>query len=298
MPKLHRFTKSTVWASWDPKAPDLMSYLGDRGRSSRSGAGLPRRAGTAAVRGHRCAASGSCPRTGNSRPRNFLGDTYHNPSHNSVGGHDRHRASPRSARCYGGATTNMPRASTSGSVSCKATAYTACICGTIRLPAGLRAIPRGRRIFSETRFTSASAGLGRDGFCRLPAICSPTPPGAGRQPRALCASGIRTKHDRKPRPGASSWSTPTLRPRCQGRAAALLHALLRARRHDRAGRHGKLAVRDAGLNEGTISAALSVQLSDVDGRLQSGRPGSAAWVSTQITDQTPRNYYRVYAPGI
>src|ERR1700734_834520 len=28
VPKLHRY-KGTVWASWDPEAPDFMTYLGD-----------------------------------------------------------------------------------------------------------------------------------------------------------------------------------------------------------------------------------------------------------------------------
>ena len=204
-PKLQIY-KSTVWASWDPEAPDLMTYLGDavdhldQVLDCRDG-----RPGGSEVIGVQ---KWILPTNWKFAAENFLGDTYHNPSHRSV---DMIGIGPRRNEANG-ATTNMPRASMSGSASARPRHAQRAYAGTIRLPAGLRAISGSRGIFSPLPFTNANAASAkRRDFCRSPATCFPTRPGTAAS-RAPCASGIRTARP-KPRPGASSWSTPTRPPR-------------------------------------------------------------------------------------
>ena len=87
VPKLQIY-KSTVWASWDPDAPDLLDYLGDRGRSPGPGAGLPRWTARR-VRGDRRAQMG-LPDQLEVRRREFPGRHLPQPVA-PLGGHDRHR---------------------------------------------------------------------------------------------------------------------------------------------------------------------------------------------------------------
>ncbi len=81
--------------------------------------------------------------------------------------------------------------------------------------------------------------------------------------------------------------------RGKGCAAPLLHALFRPRRYDRAGRHGELALCHGRVG-GTIARRypFNYQMSMGAYKTNDPIPGD---VSLQITDQTPRNYYRVYA---
>src|ERR1700709_1478759 len=80
-PKLHRY-KGTVWASWDPEAPDFMTYLGDavdhldQVLDCRDG----RPGGSEVIGIHKWI----LPANRQVASENFLGDTYHNPSHRSV----------------------------------------------------------------------------------------------------------------------------------------------------------------------------------------------------------------------
>ena len=81
VPKLALY-KGTVWASWDPEAPDFLTYLGDavdhldQVVDCRDG-----RPGGAEVIGvHKWV----FPSNWKFAAENFLGDTYHNPSHRSV----------------------------------------------------------------------------------------------------------------------------------------------------------------------------------------------------------------------
>lgn len=74
--------KSTVWASWDPAAPDFAEYLGDAADhldqvlDCRDG-----RPGGSEVIGVQ---KWIFPSNWKFAAENFLGDTYHNPSHRSV----------------------------------------------------------------------------------------------------------------------------------------------------------------------------------------------------------------------
>ena len=81
VPKLALY-KGTVWASWDPQAPDFLTYLGDavdhldQVVDCRDG-----RPGGAEVIGvHKWV----FPSNWKFAAENFLGDSYHNPSHRSV----------------------------------------------------------------------------------------------------------------------------------------------------------------------------------------------------------------------
>ena len=88
VPKLALY-KGTVWASWDPAAPDFLDYLGDRGGSPRPGAGLPRRTARR-IGGDRRAQMGipvQLEIRGREFPRRHLPQSVA-----SLGRHDRHRA--------------------------------------------------------------------------------------------------------------------------------------------------------------------------------------------------------------
>lgn len=74
--------KGTVWATWDPEAPDFLEYLGDAkthldlALDHRDG----RPGGSEVVGVHKWI----FPANWKYAAENFLGDTYHNPSHRSV----------------------------------------------------------------------------------------------------------------------------------------------------------------------------------------------------------------------
>jgi phenylpropionate dioxygenase-like ring-hydroxylating dioxygenase large terminal subunit len=74
--------KGTIWASWDPEAPDFLTWLGDAAdhfdhvidcRDGRPG-------GAEVIGVHKWI----FPSNWKFAAENFLGDTYHNPSHRSV----------------------------------------------------------------------------------------------------------------------------------------------------------------------------------------------------------------------
>lgn len=81
MPKLVVY-KSTVWASWDPQAPSFVDYMGDalehldQVLDCRDG----RPGGSEVIGIHKWLV----PANWKFAAENFLGDTYHNPSHRSV----------------------------------------------------------------------------------------------------------------------------------------------------------------------------------------------------------------------
>jgi phenylpropionate dioxygenase-like ring-hydroxylating dioxygenase large terminal subunit len=74
--------KGTIWATWDPEAPDFESYLGDarvhldQALDCRDG----RPGGSEVIGVHKWV----FPANWKYAAENFLGDTYHNPSHRSV----------------------------------------------------------------------------------------------------------------------------------------------------------------------------------------------------------------------
>ena len=113
--------KGTVWATWDKNAPEFLTYLGDakihldQALDCRDG----REGGSEVIGVHKWV----FPANWKFAAENFLGDTYHNPSHRSVDliGIGPSAASGKKA----GATTSWKRRSTSGSAFRKATACTA-----------------------------------------------------------------------------------------------------------------------------------------------------------------------------
>jgi phenylpropionate dioxygenase-like ring-hydroxylating dioxygenase large terminal subunit len=81
VPRLVKY-KGTVWASWDAQAPDFFDYLGDakqhldQALDCRDG----REGGSEVIGVHKWI----IPANWKLAAENFLGDTYHNPSHRSV----------------------------------------------------------------------------------------------------------------------------------------------------------------------------------------------------------------------
>lgn len=79
--KLHNY-KGSIWATWDPQAPDFLTYLGDakihldQALDCRDG----RPGGSEVIGVHKWI----FPANWKFAAENFLGDTYHNPSHRSV----------------------------------------------------------------------------------------------------------------------------------------------------------------------------------------------------------------------
>ena len=173
---------------------------------------------------------------------NFLGDTYHNPSHRSV---DMIGIGP-SARA--GQTGRRDNEYNNGQHV------------WVQLPRRPRRAQRldaaptlitSRRTANTPSSTNTSANAStiastarptRRGSCPSPAICSPTPPITAASRAVSCVW-----HPHSPTE-TEAWrfllADADAPARSQGRAAPVLHALLRSRRNDRAGRHGKLAVRN------------------------------------------------------
>ena len=81
VPKLCNY-KGSIWASWDKDAPDFITYLGDakihldQALDCRDG----REGGSEVIGVHKWV----FPANWKFAAENFLGDTYHNPSHRSV----------------------------------------------------------------------------------------------------------------------------------------------------------------------------------------------------------------------
>src|ERR1700759_3474059 len=79
--RLHNY-KGSIWAPWDKEAPDFITYLGDakihldQALDCRDG----REGGSEVIGMHKWV----LPANWKFAAENFLGDTYHNPSHRSV----------------------------------------------------------------------------------------------------------------------------------------------------------------------------------------------------------------------
>ena len=209
VPKLALY-KGTVWASWDPQAPDFLTYMGDavdhldQVVDCRDG-----RPGGAEVIGvHKWV----FPSNWKFAAENFLGDTYHNPSHRSVDmigmGPSGQRGAVQPARqrirrrpaLLGGisAGPRHDRRVDAGQTGIRVHVYQHhpivdeyfrhCFYERKRrLGEKARNHAAGRHVLSERVVSSAGS-------------------------RAASACGIRTARPR-PRAGASSWSMPMRRPR-------------------------------------------------------------------------------------
>ena len=208
VPKLALY-KGTVWASWDPAAPDLLDYLGgavdhlDQVLDCRDG----RPGGSEVIGVHKWI----FPSNWKFAAENFLGDTYHNPSHRSV---DMIGIGPSAQRGQKGRRDNEYNKGQHVWVGHPAGPRHAqrADAGHDGIRAVLRAVSRSSMNTSATASTSGSAGWARRrGCCRSPATSSRTRRITDAS-RAASACGIRTARPR-PRAGASSWSTPMRRPR-------------------------------------------------------------------------------------
>jgi phenylpropionate dioxygenase-like ring-hydroxylating dioxygenase large terminal subunit len=112
--------KGTIWASWDPEAPDFLAFLGDAKdhldqvldcRDGRDG-------GSEVIGVHKWI----FPANWKFAAENFLGDTYHNPSHRSV---DMVGIGPSAASgTKGRRDDEMEKPSTSGSAFHRGMEYT------------------------------------------------------------------------------------------------------------------------------------------------------------------------------
>ena len=177
--------KGAIFASWDPRAPEFVDYLGDvkdhldQVLDCRDG----REGGSEVFGGiHKWI----IPANWKFAAENFCGDTYHNPSHRSV---DLIGIGPSSAKAArpDGATTNTRAGGMSGSASRPGTASTACGCRRTRPMSKPSRTTRSSPIISATATTSGRAGSAtRRGCCRSPARSFPNASYHGRQPRALC----------------------------------------------------------------------------------------------------------------
>ena len=182
-PKLAIY-KGTVWATWDQDAPDFLTYLGDakihldQALDCRDG----RQGGSEVIGVHKW----MFPSNWKFAAENFLGDTYHNPSHRSVDLIGIGPSAPPARRA--GATTNWKRRSTSGSAFRKATACTA---RSSRRPTSTSnrssTSPLLEQYFRHC-FEERKRRLGEQ--ARLMPFVGTIFPNAsyhGRQPRGLCA---------------------------------------------------------------------------------------------------------------
>ena len=279
-----------MWASWDPQAPDFLTYLGDavdhldQVVDCRDG-----RPGGAEVIGvHKWV----FPSNWKFAAENFLGDTYHNPSHRSVDmigmgpSGQRGQSSRRDNEYAGGQRFWVGFPQGHGMTS-------ALDAGTDRVPLHATSNTRSWTNISATASTSANAGSAtRRDCCRLSARSFPNASYHGRQPRGICVW-----HPHSPTE-TEGWRFFLV----DADAPAEVKDVLRryymrysgSGGHDRAGRHGELAVRDRCASKGTIARRypFNYQMSMGAYKTNDPVPGD---VSTQITDQTPRNYYRVYA---
>ena len=264
-PKLQIY-KSTVWASWDPEAPDLMTYLGDavdhldQVLDCRDG-----RPGGSEVIGVQ---KWILPTNWKFAAENFLGDTYHNPSHRSVDmigiGPSAQRGQRRDNEYAKGqhVWVGFPQGHGMHSVHMPE---------QFDYQPGYAQYPEVEEYFRQAFYERQRRLGGKARLLPFTGNLFPNTSWHGRQPRALCVWHPHSTTE------TEAWrfflvdaDAPAVG---EGRAAALLHALFRSRRHDRAGRHGKLALRDA-VQPRHDRAALSIQLSDVDGRVQGGRSHS------------------------
>jgi len=181
-PKLQVY-KSTVWASWDPDAPDLLTYLGDAVDHLDQVLDCPGRQ-PGGSEGHRHAQMGF-PRQLEFAAENFLGDTYHNPSHRSVdmvgiGPSLAQRGDRRDNEYAKGQHVWVGFPPGHGMHS-------------VHMPEqfdyqpSYAQYPEVERVFSACLLrTPAPPWPRQPDFCRSPAILFPNTSWHGRQPRGLC----------------------------------------------------------------------------------------------------------------
>ncbi len=258
VPKLALY-KGTVWASWDADAPAFLDYLGgavdhlDQVLDCRDG----RPGGSEVIGMHKWV----FPANWKLAAENFLGDIYHNPSHRSV---DMIGIGPSAQRGMKGRRDNeyegaqhiwvsFPQGHGMHSVlQGKDAEYIASYQQHPMVDEYFRDCFEMRR----RRLGERAVAIHRQ---HLPQRVLSRPPAA----RHLRVASARHDRDR----GRALLPRGCRHPgRGKGRAAPVLHALLRPGRDDRAGRHGELALRHRG-EQRHHRPALSVQLSAVDGRI-------------------------------
>ena len=265
VPKLALY-KGTVWASWDPQAPDFLDYLGtavehlDQVLDCRDG----RPGGSEVIGVHKWV----FPSNWKFAAENFLGDTYHNPSHRSV---DMIGIGPSAQRGEKGRRDNEYNKGQHVWVGHPGGhgMHSVLMPPTMQYEPSYAQYPAVDDYFRHC-FEERKRRLGRQGQAAAIHRQSVSqhvlswPPAT----RHLCMASTQPDRDR----GLALLPGRRRRAgRGERRAAALLHALLGPRGNDRAGRHGELAVCHLS-QQGHHRAAASVQLSDVDGGVQDRRP--------------------------
>ena len=208
VPKLALY-KGTVWASWDPQAPDFLDYLGtavehlDQVLDCRDG----RPGGSEVIGVHKM----GVPLQLEVRGREFPGRHLPQPVA-PLGRHDRHRPQratrrerPARQRIQQGPArlgwpSRRPRHAQRADAADDA----------IRTVA-THSIPPSTITSATASRNAGAAWATRPGCCHSPAICFPTRPIMAASP-AASVYGIHTARPRQ-RAGASSWLTPTRRPR-------------------------------------------------------------------------------------
>ena len=264
VPKLQVY-KGTVWASWDPEAPDFMTYLGDvvdhldQVLDCRDG----RPGGSEVIGVHKWI----LPANWKFAAENFLGDTYHNPSHRSV---DIIGIGPSARAGQPGRRDNEYNKGQHVWVSFPQGHGV----HSVWMPEGFdyqpsyMQYPDRRRVFSPL-FPGAQAASWRQGahYAVHRQFVSEHVLSRAPAPRPMRLASAQPDRNR---------SLALLPGRCRragrgkGRFAPFLHALFRPSGNDRAGRYGELAVCDEG-EHGNDRAPISLQLSTVDGCFQTQR---------------------------
>ena len=208
VPKLALY-KGTVWASWDPQAPDFLTYLGDavdhldQVVDCRDG-----RPGGAEVIGvHKWV----FPSNWKFAAENFLGDSYHNPSHRSVDmigmgpSGQRGQSSRRDNEYAGGQRfwVSFPQGhGMTGALMPEQTEYASTFQQNPVVDEYFRHCfhERKRRLGEKARILPLVGTIFPERVVSMAVS------------RAASACGIRTARPR-PKAGASSWSMPMRRPR-------------------------------------------------------------------------------------
>ena len=252
--------KGTIWATWDPEAPDFETYLGDakvhldQALDCRDG----RPGGSEVIGVHKWV----FPANWKYAAENFLGDTYHNPSHRSVdligiGPSARHGVKGRRDNELEQAQhvwISYPAGhGVHSAVQPEDEAYVEQFRNDPEIEEYFRHCHEERK----RRLGDAGAAPAVRRHDLPEHLLSRTP--AARPLRLASAQpdrdgGVALLPRRRRRPGGG-----------EGLPASLLHALLRPRGHDRAGRPGELALRHQG-QHGDGGAPLRLQLPAVDER--------------------------------
>jgi hypothetical protein len=258
--------KGTVWASWDKDAPDLMTYLGDArihldlALDCRDG----REGGSEVLVGvHKWI----IPCNWKFAAENFLGDTYHNVSHRSV---DLIGIGPSAEAGVKGRRDNeMEKAQhVWANFPAGHGVHSAIMPAGLGVPEHLPEQPRGGRVLPrgacEAQGTPRRRAAPADPLRRHHLAQHVLPRQPAAQPVRVASARPRVHRGLALLPGGRRCAAGS-----EGLPAHLLHALLRARRHDRAGRHGELELRH-GRQPRCDRPALSVQLPAVAGEGEHG----------------------------